>query len=83
MSTGISSMMIDASVSLSNTNNGTMPNSNITSQSTTTPLCPALQNTLFYVTSTSTTIHCNFTYNANSACTLDTSGCFLKAMRIA
>ena len=82
MFTGISSMSIDASVSLSNTN-GSMVNSNITTQSTTTPLCPSLQNTLFYVTSTSTTIHCNFTYNATYACTLDTSGCFLKAMRIA
>ena len=51
---GISSMAIDASVSLSNTN-GSMVNSNITSISTTTPLCPSLQNTLFYVTSTSTT----------------------------
>ena len=82
MFTGISSMSIDASVSLSNTN-GSMLNSNITSQSTVTPLCPALQNTLFYVTSTSTTIHCSFTYLAIYACTLDPSGCFLKAMRIA
>ena len=83
MFTGISDILIDVSVSLSNTNNGTMPNSNITSQSTTTPLCPSLQNTLFYATSTSTTIHCNFTYLSVNACSLDPSGCFLKAMRIA
>ena len=79
MTSSISNVTIDASISLSNTN-GSMVNSNITSSYSTSP---SLQNTLFYVTSTSTTIHCNFTYNATYACSLDTTGCFLKAMRIA
>ena len=42
MTSGISSMTIDASISLSNTN-GSMVNSNITTSSSTTPLYPSLQ----------------------------------------
>ena len=76
--TSSSNTTIDASISLSNTN-GSMGNSNITSLSSTSP---SLQNTLFYVTSTNTTIYCNLTYTSNGAVLLNTSSCFLKAMRI-
>ena len=83
MTTGeASNVRVAASVSLAFVN-GYMSNSNITTAETVTPYTPSLQNTLFYVTSTSTTIHCNFTYLANFACTLDPTGCYLKAMRIA
>jgi len=73
---------ISASVSLSNTN-GSMDNSNIATTTTTTPFFPSLHNTLFYTTSTTTTVHCNFTFSATYYCNIAPSGCYLKAMRIA
>ena len=72
---------ISASVSLSYTN-CSMDISNISSTTTTTPFFPALHNTLFYTTSTTATVHLNFTFSATYYCNIAPSACFLKAMRI-